>query len=142
MAAEITPRVVDWLLYNRRELRALVDALEPPGASFGMVRVPVSNRACGSKVEHVAISRAAISTVLDIVDRAVAKLPRALRRIVQLRYERQLSMPAIARYVHWSERNCYRKLDIIRARVASSLSLVDGKYMADMWAGLERLLAG
>lgn len=146
MTQGITPRVVDWLLYNRRDLRALVDALEPRGSS-GVVQIAVRTRSHRSgshrsEVEHVAISRAAISTVLDAVDRALARLPKALRRLVRLRYDENMSIQQIARYVHWSERSCYRKLEIIRARLASSLSLVDDLNMADFWQEIGRILAG
>jgi DNA-directed RNA polymerase specialized sigma24 family protein len=136
----ITPRVIDWLLYNRRDLRALVEAMEP-SSSTSLVQIPVRRRQESSQVECVAISRAAVSAVLDAVDRSLARLPKALRRLARLRYEDKMAVHAIARYVHWSERTCYRRLDLIRLRVESSLSLLEGDILAVFWQEIGRLLA-
>lgn len=136
----ITPQVVDWLLYNRFDLRAEIEVLEPK-TSASVITLPVRRRPELSPIEHVAISRAAISTVLDVVDDAVSRMPRALRRIIKLKYEENLTVEMIARRVHWSERTCYRRIDAARARVARALELLKDERLAEFWQTVGRFVA-
>lgn len=137
--SELTPQIVDWLLYNRHDIRREVDAIEPK-TSTSIVHLPVRARPESSAIERVAVSRATITLILDAVDRAVATMPRPLRRLIRLRYTERMAVYGIARYVHWSERTCYRRLDAIRRRTISSLSLLDGQLLADFWQEIGRVL--
>ena len=68
-APRITPKMVDWILYNMPALRDQIEALEPRSSTSVVVLSKQNTWDPVSGVEKVAIKRAAASAVLDAVRR-------------------------------------------------------------------------
>lgn len=142
---EITPQVVDAVLYNRHNWRRVL-VFMMPRTSASMVELPVrSTRRAGSAVERCAVERASISAVLDVVDDTISCLPSDLQKITRYKYEYWMSYREIARKMTQDERRRVpdaqgiskstvgRKVDLVRSSVSTALSLLSPGMMGQFW---------
>lgn len=128
---DITPRLVDWLLYNLPSLKARVEAIEPR-TSTSLVTLGRSPGRSGraSSVEQAAIRRAALSAVLDAVERGVKALRPDPRRVYRLRYRAGMSRKEMRGRLYLSEASIGRRLAEVREVVASQLEQVPASERA------------
>ncbi len=75
-------------------------------------------------VERVAIRRAAVSSVLEAVERGLKVLHPGQRKIYKMRYRAYMSYQDISRRLHVSEETVGRRLNEIRAVIARFLAEV------------------
>lgn len=141
---EITPQMVDAILYNLRMWQKYVRLMEPR-TSASVILLPVRTSRAGSAVERVAVRRATISVVLDTVSDALRDLPPDLRKIAKYNYEYCMSYREIARRLTREERRkdrsfpgvtkstVARKVNLIRDHVISALSLLNEEIVGQFW---------
>ena len=131
-APVITPKMVDWLLYNMPVLREQLEAMEPRlTASMVVLGGRRSTRGHGSQVENVAIKRAAMSAVLDAVDRGLMALHPEQRKVYRMRYRAHMSYKQIGRRMYISEETVGRRLAEIRSVVGRFLQQVNPSDLAE-----------
>ncbi len=123
-APRITPKMVDWILYNMPALRDQIEALEPRSSTSVVVLSKQNTWDPVSGVEKVAIKRAAASAVLDAVQRGIRNLHPEQRKIYRMRYRARMSYKQISRRLYISEATVGRRLGEIRAIVIQYLKQV------------------
>lgn len=123
-APNITPKMVDWILYNMPVLRDQIEAIEPRTSTSVVVLSRQNTRDPVSGVEKVAIKRAAVSAVLDAVQRGIRNLHPEQRKIYRMRYRARMSYKQISRRLYISEATVGRRLGEIRAIVIQYLKQV------------------
>jgi DNA-directed RNA polymerase specialized sigma24 family protein len=130
-APNITPKMVDWILYNMPVLRDQVDAIEPRLSTSLVVLSRQSTRGPSSGVERVAIKRAAVSSVLDAAQRGIRSLHPEQRKVYRMRYRAGMSYKQIARRLYISEETVGRRLAEVRAMVGQYLQQVSPSDLAE-----------
>lgn len=136
---EVTIQAVDCILYNRRAWREAVELIEPK-TSASIVTLPVS-KAPGDPVGAVAVSRATVTFVLDIVDQTLKRLPREYRRIAKLKWDDMRTHKNIANIVRYSEKTVERRVDRIRNIVKNALESLGGDILPAFWREIDGKLS-
>lgn len=140
--AEVTVPMVDCILRSRQMWRKYLAYLDGRSAQAGGVVVLPVRGGRGSSVERVALARAAVSTVLDLVDEALAELPAEVQQVVRLVYELGMSYRDAADLLKrkvarkkWghTKSSIGRYVDLARRHVLSRLSLLDESILRDFW---------
>lgn len=141
-AVGITAAQIDVILYNLTAWRRLVATMEPR-TSTSVVALPVPTaRRPGSAVETIAIRRAEVSAVLDLVCGALRSMPRITRRVVSLRYHDGLSLREIAYRLNkphrvkaapglnppYSKSSVSRQLDRVRELLIQQLGSISPEF--------------
>ena len=116
-APNITPKMVDWILYNMSSLHAQVEALEPRVSTSVVVFSRQDTRNPVSGVERVAIRRAAVSSVLDAAQRGIRALHPEQRKVYRMRYLTGMSYKDIGKKLYISRETVGRRLAEVRAVV-------------------------
>jgi len=137
---EISIKAIDCILYNRRLWRESVELLEAQ-TSASVVAIPLL-RAPGDPVGSVAVARATITQVLDVVDKAIRSLPREHRRIAKLKWERSMTHNEIADAINYSLSTVERRVAIIRKSVKAHLAAMDEEILTEFWGEIEGILRG
>lgn len=135
----ITPRLVDWMLYNLNEWRRMLELVEPK-TSASVILLPVQARN-GSPVEHVAVKRADLRLVIDCVELAVKSMPPLLRTIVRMKYRERATHRMMASKLHYSERTIDRKVEAVRLRVARALTSIDPEKLSSFCREIDAFLS-
>ena len=120
----ISPKMVDWILYNLPALRAQIAETEPRTSTSVVVFSSQSVRLPSSAVESIAIKRAAVSVVLDAVERGIKSLHPEQRGVYRMRYRAGMSYKQIRRKLPLSEITIGRRLTEIRAVVTLNLQYI------------------
>ncbi len=128
----LNARRIDCILYNRRAWREALAGLEPR-AGTSVVTFRVTGGPSDSRVERLAIKRATLSGVLDLVDRTVRRMPRDLRTIDRLKYREGHSYAEIGRRLNYSVPTIERRVRKIRDLMAVSLAGLPGTTVTDFW---------
>lgn len=136
---EVTIQAVDCILYNRRAWREAVELIEPK-TSASIVTLPVS-KTPGDPVGAVAVSRATVTFVLDIVDQTLKRLPREYRRIAKLKWDDMRTHKNIANIVRYSEKTVERRVDRIRNIVKNALESLGGDILPAFWREIDGKLS-
>lgn len=131
LSRELTPRAIDYLLFNLRFLRREVEALGT--STSGLIAIPARGVTRRSPVERVAIKRAEISVVLDAVERAWRSWPGDLKEVAACKYRKNMGYKEIAAKCHVSPATLDRKLRAIRTAVAAEISLIPEGVMRVFW---------
>ncbi len=131
----ITPKQVDWLLYNLPALRQMVETMEPR-TSTSIVELGVSGGAGGNPVEDMAIRRAEISVVVGAVRGGLRQLDREHWRLYRLKYRRRLSRERVCRILSISARTYDRKLAHVRTVISQRVAAKNGALMNRFWAAI------
>lgn len=137
--AQISTKAVDCILHNLASWKTLVSLLEPK-TSTSIVLLPVV-RSWGSAVERVAIERAALSTVLDVVEQSLNSLPPDLRKVARMKYEQKMSHFQIAKCLNWSKKTIDRRVNQIRQAVAGNLMVLGGERLSQFWPKIDSILS-
>lgn len=130
---EITPQLVDWLLWNLPAFKEQLSNMESL-SSTSVVVLTHRRTGHGSAVERFAIERATITMVLDAVERAVRYLHPECRRVYRMKYVAGYRNSQIARRLFISRRTLQRRLDTVRETVAQELRKVPPRILHDMLA--------
>jgi RNA polymerase sigma factor (sigma-70 family) len=130
-APNITPKMVDWILYNMSSLHAQVEALEPRVSTSVVVLSGRGTRNPGSGVERVAIRRAAVSSVLDAAQRGIKALHPEQRKVYRMRYRVGMTYKQISRRLYISEETVGRRLAEVREVVGQYLQQVSPSDLAE-----------
>ena len=136
---EVTMQAVDCILYNRRAWREAIELIEPK-TSASIVTLPVS-KTPGDPVGAVAVSRATVTFVLDIVDQTLKRLPREYRRIAKLKWDDMRTHKNIANIVRYSEKTVERRVDRIRNIVKNALESLGGDILPAFWREIDGKLS-
>lgn len=120
----ISPKMIDWILYNLPFLRAQVEALEPRTSTSVVVFSRQDTRNPVSGVERVAIKRAAISSVLDAAQRGIRALHPEQRKVYRMRYRAGMSYKDIGRRLYCVDKTVQRRIEEIRGIVAQFIATV------------------
>ena len=130
-ALNITPKMVDWILYNMPMLRDQIEAIEPRSSTSVVALSRQSTRGMTSGVERVAIKRAAVSSVLDAAQRGVSALHPEQRKVYRMRYRVGMSYKQISQRIYISEETVGRRLAEVRAMVGQYLQQVSPSDLAE-----------
>jgi DNA-directed RNA polymerase specialized sigma24 family protein len=120
----ISPKMIDWLLYNLPGLRAQVAETEPRTSTSVIIFSSRNIRLPSSAVESIAIKRAAVSAVLDVVESGIKSLHPEQRKIYRMKYRASKSYKQISRNLYISEETVGRRLAEIRVIVAHCIQQV------------------
>ncbi len=139
MTAEerIRTRAVEWILYNYPEIRAQLSAIMP-AENTGLLLLSFAQRG-GSPVESVAIERAKLSIITDVVERTYRRLRRAERRLVRRWYFERIPPDDIADEWHTSRRTLYRLIERARGYFARALATVSKVDLEQFWKKIDAL---
>lgn len=122
----ITPKLVDWLLYNLDCIREACAEIEPKTPGDIIYFIPRSKGMANSKVESIAVKRAMATRILDVIDRAIRTLPsRSHKAIYRLKWRRGKTVREISdmffkdkKSRFFSTRNIQNKVAQVRDHVA------------------------
>ncbi|HHV79074.1 MAG TPA: hypothetical protein GXX40_05610 [Firmicutes bacterium] len=120
----VSPKMIDWLLYNLVALRQQVNALEPKTSTSVVVLCHRGGHNPDSMIERVAIRRAAVSSVLDAVERGIRLLHPEQRRIYRMKYRAGMTYKQIKRRLFLSDKTVQRRVEEIRSVVGQCLASV------------------
>jgi DNA-binding CsgD family transcriptional regulator len=140
--AKLTGRNIDWLLRHLDDLRAQVERMLPATGATIQAAFSQASASAGSKTEAVAMQRAELSAILDVVDATRRGLPQLERRVWRLKYDGLLPHWKIAKRLKLGERTVDRKVGTIRYLVASRLSQLEQGNVASCWRHFGVILAG
>lgn len=130
-APNITPKMVDWILYNMPMLRDQIEAIEPRSSTSVVALNRQSTRGMASGVERVAIKRAAVSSVLDAAERGVRALHPEQRKVYRMKYRAYMTYKEIGRRLFVSEETVGRRLAEVRAVVAQYILQVPASDLTE-----------
>lgn len=130
--------MVGWLLYNYPLIADMYQRMEP-SITAKYVDIPLTLSIAGGscKVVKVAIERAAVSSVLDAVGRAIATMHPEQRRIHRLKYREGLTNKDIQRKMNVSRSTIDRRVSEIKAMVARELALVPDDMSEQFWKKID-----
>ncbi|MDI3548147.1 MAG: hypothetical protein PWR10_1799 [Halanaerobiales bacterium] len=128
---EITPKMVDWILYNLPLLRNQIEAIEPRTSTSIVTLSRRNTRNPVSGIEKVAIKRATISSVLDVVDRGIKTLHPEQRKVYRMRYRAGMTYKQIGRRLYISEETVGRRLNEVRAIIGQYLQQIPPSDMTE-----------
>ncbi|AYO30614.1 sigma-70 family RNA polymerase sigma factor [Biomaibacter acetigenes] len=124
MKQDITPKMIDWILYNMKEIRAQIEDIEPKSSSSVVVFSKQNTKDPVSGVEKVAIKRAALSTVLDAVEKGVRTLHPEQRKVYRMKYKAHMTYKQIGKKLFISEETVGRRINEVREIVKQYLQQV------------------
>lgn len=119
---EITPKLVDWLLYNLHTLRQQIEEADA-STSSSVVTLPRGN-SLDSRVERVAVKLATITAVLDAAERGIRALHPEQRKVYRMKYRAGMSYRQMERRLFLSGRTIHRRVEEVREVVGRYLSSV------------------
>lgn len=128
---EITPKMVDWILYNLPIMRDLIETIEPRTSTSVVKFNRQSSRSSISGIEKVAIKRATISSVLDVVDQGIKTLHPEQRKVYRMRYRAGMTYKQIGRRLYISEETVGRRLNEVRAIIGQYLQQIPASDMVE-----------
>lgn len=120
----ISPKMIDWLLYNLPALRAQIADTEPRTSTSVVVFSSKSVRSPSSAVESIAIKRAAVSSVLDAVERGIKSLHPEQRKVYRMRYKAGMSYRQISRRLYCVDKTTQRRIEEIREIISQHITAV------------------
>lgn len=123
-------KAIDWILYNLPALRAQIDDIETQN-STSLVILGQNVKSKNSSVERVAVKRAAISAVLDAVERSIKSLHPEQRKIYRMKYRAGMSYKQIGRKLYISEETVGRRMTEIRAIITQHVQQVSKSEMKE-----------
>lgn len=126
---EITPKLVDWILYNLPALREEMQALDPRSSTSVVIFDRQSTR--GSRIEKIAIKRATISSVLDIVNQGIKSLHPEHRKVYRMKYRAHMTYRQISRRLYISEETVSRRVNEVREIIGQYLQQIPPSDMAE-----------
>jgi DNA-directed RNA polymerase specialized sigma24 family protein len=126
--AEITPKLVDFLLYNLPALKEQHEAMMPKSSTSVVVLVQ-RRGSFGSSVERMVIKRATLSMLVDALERAIKYLPADCRKVYRMKYRAGMRHRQIAKRAYMHERTVDRKVDFIRNAVTQQLQALPGTIL-------------
>lgn len=124
ISSVISPKMIDWILYNLPALGAQIAETEPRTSTSVVIFSGRNVRLPSSAVESIAIKRAAVSSVLDAVERGIKSLHPEQRKVYRMKYRAGKSHKQISQRVYISEETVGRRLAEIRAVVAYCIQQV------------------
>ncbi len=130
---EITPKLVDYLLYNYTALRDQAEAPLPKSSASVVVVCFNRQPRLGRPVEQVAIKRATLSLVLDAVRRAIEHLPRDHKNVYRLKYRVGLTHERIAKRLYMHKDTVQNKVHDIREAVTQYLQALPGSALDEFF---------
>lgn len=128
----ISPKMIDWLLYNLPSLRVQVAETEPRTSTSVVIFSGRNIRVPSSAVESIAIKRAAVSAVLDVVERGIKSLHPEQRRVYRMKYRAGMRAWQVACKLHCAPRTVNRRVDEIRETVTRAVMAVPGQDMREL----------
>lgn len=139
--AEITPQLVDKLLYNLPALKEQIEAIQPRGSgSVIVVMMGGGKKRSGSPVEKVAIKRATLSVVVDAVERAIRHLPRdpdkKYQAVYRLKYRVGMSNNQAGKRLYMHRDTIRERVDFIRDAVTQYLRALPGFVLDEFFRQL------
>lgn len=131
---DITPKLVDYLLYNLPSLQEQYESALPKSTQQAFCVIPRHDggKKSGSQVETIAIRRATLALVIDAVVRAIKGLPPDARKVYRMKYRAYMRHWQIAERTHFSEKTIDRKVDSVRNAVAQQLQGLPGHVLNEM----------
>lgn len=136
---EWSMNMVGWLLYNYPLIADMYQRMEPSiTTKYVDIPLTLSTSRGNCKVVKVAIERAAVSSVLDAVSRAIATMHPEQRRIQRLKYREGLTNKEIQRKLNVSRSTIDRRIQEIKAIVARELALVPDDMIEEFWKKIDQ----
>ncbi len=122
------------ILYSKLEIEQMLDSLTPQGNGGLMSLSTTRTNRLGSEVEHLAIKRARLSSVLDALMRVYRGLPRVDKLITRHGYWHQEQWERVADRVHMhTESVRYRRKRLIIPKHQRALALLGEPVIRDFW---------
>jgi len=128
----ISSRMVDWFLYNLPMLKEKVEE-SVPGATCMVTVVWARTNNTESKIERYAIKRAAVQSLIDVIEKGIKSLHPDQRKIYRLKYRRGFARSDIKKRLYLSSRTIDRRLAEIREALALYLQGVPESDMNEFW---------
>lgn len=132
--SQLTSKLIDKFLYDLDFLKDHLESIEPTIVTCMMLVPPSSSTKgnCKSKVELIAIKRAAISTVLGAAEKALKTLGSNHAKVYKMRFRQGCSWRQIQKKLFISEKTLARRLTVIRGHVMQYLHQVPNEYLVEM----------
>lgn len=121
----ITPKLVDWLLYNLPYLKERCEEIQPGTSGDIILFFPRSKGGVSSKVERVAIKRATLTQVIDAVEKAIKEFNRQQRAVYRLKYRVGMKpYSRIAKKIKYSEESVGYFVQKIREKTRQKIDQI------------------
>lgn len=127
----ITPKLVDWLLYDLPYLRERCEEIMPHTSTDIVFFHPKTKTMVRSKIEIVAVKRAALTSVLDAVDRAIKRQDRVHKQIYRMKYRAGMSVREIAKKTFFNKNSVQKKVDELRMAVMLALQGIPASHLTE-----------
>ena len=125
------PKLIDWILYNLHNMRQQIRELEPKSSTSVVVFTRNATRNNTSGVERVALKRAALSSVVDMVELGLRALHPEQRKIYRMKYRAGMTYKEIGQRLYVSDKTVERRVEEIRAIIGQYLASVDPRDLQE-----------
>ena len=129
----LTKEFMNDLLFYLPVLQRELEEMKPKYTAAYKEVVVAGGGKPGSKVEGLALKRAALASVLEATEEGLRALHPELRAIYRMHYREGRTYDEIMKRQHWSRRTIARRLALIRAVLRPYLQRVPGSYLALAW---------
>jgi len=131
----ITKDLIDWLLYDLPYLRERCEEIMPKTSTSIVLFHPKTKSMVRSKIEIVAVKRAALTQVLDAVERAIKKLPsRDHRNVYRMKWRAGMTIREISKRVFLNPSTVQEKTVQVRDLVALYLQAIPASDIRQFFA--------
>lgn len=125
------PKLIDWILYNLHNMRQQIKELEPKSSTSIVVFTRNTTRNNASGVERVALKRAALSSVVDVVELGLKALHPEQRKVYRMKYRAGMTYKEIGQRLYVSDKTVERRVEETRAIIGQYLASVDQENLME-----------
>lgn len=119
----MTPRQIDWLLYNLPAIKERVQEIEP--RVTGLISLCSGSKGKRNQVEETIIARVTVAVYVMQIEEAIASLTPEQRKIYRMKYRSCMTHRQIAKRLKISEETVGRRVAEIRRVVQMALRASD-----------------
>ena len=125
------PKLIDWILYNLHTMREQIKAIEPKTSTSIVVFSGDTTRNNTSGVERVALKRAALSSVIDVVELGLRTLHPEHRKVYRMKYRAGMTYKEIGQRLYVSDKTVERRVEETRTIIGQYLASVDPETLEE-----------
>lgn len=125
------PKLIDWMLYNLHTMREQIKAIEPKTSTSIVAFSRNTTRNNTSGVERVALKRAALSSVIDVVELGLRTLHPEHRKVYRMKYRAGMTYKEIGQRLYVSDKTVERRVEETRAIIGQYLASVDPETLEE-----------
>ena len=125
------PKLIDWILYNLHTMREQIKAIEPKTSTSIVVFSRNTTRNNTSGVERVALKRAALSSVIDVVELGLRTLHPEHRKVYRMKYRAGMTYKEIGQRLYVSDKTVERRVEETRTIIGQYLASVDPETLEE-----------